>query len=243
VPLAGSPALTRDIGDSGLGCCPVTTHPELGTILPSGSRTPPGPLPLPSRRGPKWCQWCASQSAGWTFQHFPPCRSVPPARIHPIVPTARCPHAPPPIPLLRDIGAQIAAFAFSPTTARISLSRACDFITTPVFVVLPIPRESKRSHTSTEPLTKRRLPRSRDWPAQVLSTKTAIKDRKGDPRSRPNRNQGAVFSDGRHQQPATTHEQHHLHTVVALRPTVQLLHRFQSSSTSRTAISTGNQRV
>lgn len=55
-------------------------------------------------------------------------------------------------------------------------------------------------------------------------------------RSRPNKNQGAVFPDGRHQQPATPHEQqtNTIFTIVAFRPTVQLLllHKFQSSSTS-----------
>lgn len=110
-------------------CCPVTAHPELGTNpaigLPSPSRT----THCPVDGVPGGASGCASQSAAWTFQHFPPAQgpaALSPPCSHPSpscpLPTAR-PHAPP-IPLLRDICARIAAFAFafSPTTPAFSVA-------------------------------------------------------------------------------------------------------------------------
>lgn len=63
---------------------------SLGQILPSGSRPPPGPLPLPSRRGPRWCQWVCQSISG--LDHFPPALPLcPPLLTSPgIVPTAHC---------------------------------------------------------------------------------------------------------------------------------------------------------
>lgn len=171
---SASSSLTRDIGDPGWPGL-LSSHNPPGAWDKSCHRAP-APLPdhshCPVDGVPGGASGCASQSAGWTIFH-PPCRSVPPCS-HPrascLLPTAR-PHAPP-IPLLRDICARIAAFAFSPPRPH-SLSRVCDFITNSRLGPIPIPHESKPSHTSTKPLTKRRRLRPRDWPGQGLSTETA----------------------------------------------------------------------
>lgn len=58
-------------------------------------------------------------------------------------------------------------------------------------------------------------------------------------RASQTRTKALFFPDGRHQQPATPHDQQNntIYTVVAFRPTVQLLlHKFQSSSTIPPAI-------
>lgn len=110
--------LTRDIGEPGL----LSSHNSPGAWDKSCHRAP-APLldhshcPVERVPGVVPVDVPVNQRPGSPNIFHPPwgCRSVPPCSH-----TAR-PHAPP-IPLLRDICARIAAFAFSPTTPAFSVA-------------------------------------------------------------------------------------------------------------------------
>lgn len=145
---------------------------SLGQILPSGSRPPPGPLPLPSRKGPRGgASGCASQSAAWIFQHFPPALGLPlcpPLLTH-------CPPTCSPHSSFKRYLCPDRRLRLLPHHARILCRElVISEPLRPSWSPFPFPtRASDHIPTSTEPLTKRRRLRPRDWPGKGLSTKTA----------------------------------------------------------------------
>lgn len=83
---SASSSLTRDIGDPGWPGL-LSSHNPPGAWDKSCHRAP---APLPSRRGPRWCQWVCQSISG--LNHFQPALPLrPPLLTSPgIVPTAHC---------------------------------------------------------------------------------------------------------------------------------------------------------